>query len=368
MGTRVRSCLVLLMLLFFLPPASGTASAAGVMMPLRTVLEPESIRIGWDGQAATAQHWDGRLLRVIPGSEVAFLDEREIPLEAPVATLAGVTFVPSNVFESFLGTLLPPYPKPTFTLVRAGDRSWFVGCVSGTRGYCQTPEIDAADSPGWAETPAGTPTERVWLLPDEEEAVLDAFLARVAADLREATGDAYSLAPGAGVTLKTALSADAPTVSLPVERRIGTCVVNFNAGGGNYNNMLNAVRATEYLDGIVVQPGSSFSYNTTVGPWNAERGFVVGYAISEGRYVAARGGGVCRTSTVLYGAVVNAGLTVVERHGHSLPVDYVPVGRDATVSYGRADLQFKNNLPHPVRIEAGGTEHRLQVILWELIP
>lgn len=365
MGTMVKCSLIGLMLLVFSLAAGGTA-AAGIMMPFRAVLEREGIRVGWDGQAATGQHWDGRLLRVVPGSAVGFLDEREISLEAPVTVLAGMTYVPSTVFEDFLGTLPPPYPELAFTLVQAGERSWVVGRVAEARGYWRESAHYSGD-PKADGIPAGVLVDRVWLLPANDETVLDAFLARVAADLQEATENTYSLAPGADQALKTALSGDVRLVSLPVQCRIGTCAVNFNAGGNNYNNMLNAVKATEYLDGTVVEPGGIFSYNRTVGPWTAGRGYVVGYAISEGRYVAARGGGVCRASTVLYGAVLDAGLEVVERHGHSLPVGYVPVGRDATVSYGRADLRFRNHLPHPVRIEAGGTVHRLQVTLWEII-
>ena len=32
---------------------------------------------------------------------------------------------------------------------------------------------------------------------------------------------------------------------------------------------------------------------------------------------------------------------VLERHGHSLPVKYVPEGMDATVSYGYKDFVFQ---------------------------
>jgi len=36
-------------------------------------------------------------------------------------------------------------------------------------------------------------------------------------------------------------------------------------------------------------------------------------------------------------------LEIIERTNHSLPVSYVPLGRDATVNYNNIDLKFKNN-------------------------
>ncbi|MBE0467167.1 MAG: VanW family protein [Candidatus Desulforudis sp.] len=362
MRKRTNRLVLPLLLLIFCLVTAGTAEAA-VMMPLRPVLEREGVGVGWDGEAATARHWDGRLLRVIPGSAVAYLDGREIPLKAPAVKLAGMVFVPSTLFESFLGTLDPVYPAPAFTQVRAGECSWFLGWDDGAWGYRFQPlEITTLNADG---TPCEPEADRVWLLPPGDETILNDFLSRVETELK-AVG--YALAPGAGAALRNAVTAGLESVSLPVERRLGFCEVRFNPGGSNHNNMLNAVKAAEYLNGTVLAPKQVFSYNATVGPRTAERDFVVGYAISGGRHVPARGGGVCRTSTVLYGAVLDAGLTVVERHAHSLPVGYVPVGRDATVSYGTADLKFRNNRPYPVWIEAGGTVHRLQVALWEMLP
>jgi hypothetical protein len=363
MRTKKWLLVPLLMLIFFLA-AGGTAGAA-VMIPLRPALEQAGIPVSWDGKAATANLWDGRLLRVVPGSEVAHLGGREIHLEAPAVMLAGVTFVPGTLFAAFMNPSVTEHSGPSFTLVRAGELSWLVGEAVDDLDYWAVAVDFTAGGPDG--NPAGPEVEQVWLLPAGNGAMVSVFLSRVDTELRTVTGNVYSLAPGADVLLKTALARDVQAVSLPVQYRIGACEVRFNPGGNNYNNMLNAVKAAEYLDGVVVPPGEVFSYNATVGPWTAKRGFVVGYAISGGRYVPARGGGVCRTSTVLYGAVLDAGLAVVERHAHSLPVEYAPLGRDATVSYGRADLKFGNNRAHAVRIEAGGTVHRLYVNLWEIV-
>ncbi len=60
------------------------------------------------------------------------------------------------------------------------------------------------------------------------------------------------------------------------------------------------------------------------------------------------GGGICQTSSTLYNAVEGAGLEMIERYSHSREVGYVPAGRDATVSWGGPDFQFKNAHQFPV--------------------
>ena len=41
-----------------------------------------------------------------------------------------------------------------------------------------------------------------------------------------------------------------------------------------------------------------------------------------------------------------------ERKNHSMTVNYLPVGRDATVSYGSVDFKFKNSRSYPIKIGA----------------
>ena len=63
--------------------------------------------------------------------------------------------------------------------------------------------------------------------------------------------------------------------------------------------------------------------------------------------------GNCQVSSTLYDAVLNVpSLVVIERHQHGKSVGYVPLGKDATVSYGTFDLKFRNDTGHDVRIDA----------------
>ena len=62
------------------------------------------------------------------------------------------------------------------------------------------------------------------------------------------------------------------------------------------------------------------------------------------------GGGICQVSSTLYNTVLMADLKIVKRTNHSMPVGYVPAGRDATVSYGTIDFVFENDKTYPVKI------------------
>ena len=57
-------------------------------------------------------------------------------------------------------------------------------------------------------------------------------------------------------------------------------------------------------------------------------------------------------SSTLYLASVYSELTIVERRNHGYPVSYIPLGMDATVSWGFADLKIRNDSPMPVKIQA----------------
>lgn len=102
----------------------------------------------------------------------------------------------------------------------------------------------------------------------------------------------------------------------------------------------------------IMLPGDVFSYNETVGKRTAEAGFFAAPAYSNGNTIQELGGGICQSSSTLYNACVIANLEIVERHNHSFASSYVPLGQDATVSWGGPDFKFANNTNYPIKIEA----------------
>ena len=127
---------------------------------------------------------------------------------------------------------------------------------------------------------------------------------------------------------------------------LGDFTTKFNAGAASRSH--NIALATNLLNGVVIRPGETFSFNQVVGDRTAKRGFQTAPIYQNGRVVPGTGGGVCQVSTTLYNAALLAGLAIVERTHHSMPVPYVPIARDATVAYGSVDLKLRNPYQHPV--------------------
>ncbi len=123
-------------------------------------------------------------------------------------------------------------------------------------------------------------------------------------------------------------------------------------GGSSANRCLNIALAASKIDGYVVNPGERFSYNKVVGPRTEAAGFKSAHVYVGTKVVDGIGGGICQVSSTLYNAVVLADLKTVTRVNHSIPVSYVPLGRDATVSYGTIDYVFENNKSYPISIKA----------------
>lgn len=114
----------------------------------------------------------------------------------------------------------------------------------------------------------------------------------------------------------------------------------------------NILLASSKLNGIVLMPGEQVSFNGTVGRRTEKAGFQVAGVFKNGKHDVDVGGGICQVSTTLYNAALYANLKIVERHNHSMPVAYVPLGRDATVDYGALDLEIQNNTDHAIAINS----------------
>lgn len=131
---------------------------------------------------------------------------------------------------------------------------------------------------------------------------------------------------------------------------IGRCTTRLDPDQRSRN--ANIAIAAEKLDGTTVRPGQEFSFNDTVGERSSELGYGPARVIVDGRSEPGIAGGICQLSSTLYNAALLAGMEIAERRAHSRPVPYLPVGLDATVSYGAADLRWVNALATPVTVRA----------------
>lgn len=115
----------------------------------------------------------------------------------------------------------------------------------------------------------------------------------------------------------------------------------FDASQGNRS--YNIAVAAEALNGLLVAPAQIVSFNENVGPRSSAAGYREAPEIVNNKLVPGIGGGVCQVSTTLYNSLLKGNFEIVNRRPHSIPASYVPVGRDATVTYGGIDFKFKNN-------------------------
>lgn len=120
----------------------------------------------------------------------------------------------------------------------------------------------------------------------------------------------------------------------------------------NYNRSTNISLATQAVNGYVLMPGETFSYNTTVGQRTAARGYKEAGVYVNGAVTTGIGGGICQVSSTLYNAVLRCNLEIVDRSNHTFEPSYVPAGLDATVSWQSPDFKFKNNRNYPIKLSA----------------
>jgi vancomycin resistance protein YoaR len=125
----------------------------------------------------------------------------------------------------------------------------------------------------------------------------------------------------------------------------------------------NILIACKKLNGITIGPNSVFSFNDAVGEGSTKNGFAPGRVLYRDRVAIEPGGGLCQVSSTLYNALLMAGCTIMERHRHSQPVTYVPVGLDATIKYGKKDLKIKNPHQFDLKIEIKANQSSLAAVI-----
>ena len=116
--------------------------------------------------------------------------------------------------------------------------------------------------------------------------------------------------------------------------------------GGTPGRLNNVQLVAELIDGTLIAPGGTFSFNGTTGERTAAKGFQEAPVIINGELQNGLGGGICQVSTTVFNAAFEAGLPITARTNHALYISHYPLGRDATVNYPDLDLKFVNDTAH----------------------
>jgi vancomycin resistance protein YoaR len=198
-----------------------------------------------------------------------------------------------------------------------------------------------------------------------DRAPIDARLdleARTVADGQPGTGiDVFgSLGVLEAAARSASPSVELATVALParvskatlgieeISHVLGSFKTNFAVHDKDRN--FNLKLAASKLNGYVIRPGETFSFNQVVGDRTEKEGYKIAHVITAGEMVDGLAGGTCQISTTLFGASFFAGLEVVNSLPHSRPSTYVTMGLDSTVVYPTVDLVMKNPYDFPVVI------------------
>ena len=150
-------------------------------------------------------------------------------------------------------------------------------------------------------------------------------------------------------TAQLAVAVDHPTRStaqaeaMGITGTVGTYETFY---GGDPNRIHNVQLVAHLVDGALIAPGATFSFNGTTGERTAAKGFLEAPVIVNGELETGLGGGVCQVSTTVFNAAYEAGLPITARTNHALYISHYPLGRDATVDYPDIDLKFVNDTPH----------------------
>jgi len=127
--------------------------------------------------------------------------------------------------------------------------------------------------------------------------------------------------------------------------------------GDFYENKIHNLKiVSQKINNIIINPDEVFSFWKTVGKPDEKNRFKIGRNLIKNNICEDFGGGICQFSSIIYYSALQAGLTILERHSHSVDIykeheRSTPLGADSTVVFGYKDLQFKNGFPFSIQLK-----------------
>ncbi len=164
--------------------------------------------------------------------------------------------------------------------------------------------------------------------------------------------DLYELATqlhSTGSAIKLPVVVKEPEIKLSDTNDLGirelVAVGESDFSGSPRNRIININVGASKFNGLIINPGQEFSFNSFLGDVDAEHGFLPELVIKKTGTVPEFGGGLCQVSSTAFRAAMNAGFPITARRNHSYAVKYyAPQGTDATIYPGVQDMKFINDL------------------------
>ena len=132
-----------------------------------------------------------------------------------------------------------------------------------------------------------------------------------------------------------------------------------------HNKVANLKLACAQVDGLLIRPGETFSFNKVVGNATRRKGYVKGMRLSNGQARPGIGGGICQLANLLHWMVLHSPLTVTQRSTHSFDPfpdngRVLPWGVGCSIVYNYVDLQFRNDTDQTFQLRVGVGDRYLE--------
>jgi vancomycin resistance protein VanW len=156
----------------------------------------------------------------------------------------------------------------------------------------------------------------------------------------------------AWLTSGTAWATTRDTAPLPFRvHRHGSLLLRDLEGAAmalQHGKVTNLRLAAARVDGLLLRPGETFSFNKVVGSCTRRKGYVDGMRLSNGVARSGVGGGICQLANLVHWMVLHSPLTVVERSEHSFDPfpdngRALPWGVGCSIVYNYVDLVVRND-------------------------
>ena len=127
------------------------------------------------------------------------------------------------------------------------------------------------------------------------------------------------------------------------------------------NRVSNIQLMADMVDLHIVQPGETFSLNDFIGRRTLDKGFLNAPMIQGGELIDDVGGGVSQFATTMFNAVFWGGYEDIEHTPHSIYISRYPRLIEATMSWPKPDLVWRNNTDAIVIIDTAHTDTSITV-------
>ncbi|MGH3612558.1 MAG: VanW family protein [Pseudonocardia sp.] len=281
-----------------------------------------------------------------PEDVVAVIDEVARPAVSAPVTLLGEGGTQATITPAVIAAALSFRAEPGGDLTPEINPAVIIEAAK--------PQLAAAEKPGRdasLDFASGTP-------------VITASQDGRGVDYAATLKDLLDVLTGTDPRRITAVYADQPAELTTEELRalgITGLISEFQTGDFKPDSGLNIRRAAEQINGMIIEPGETFSLNGATVPRNAANGYVEAGIIEDGHPSRGVGGGVSQVATTVYNTAYFAGMVDVAHKEHSFYISRYPAGREATVFEGAIDLKFRNDNPTGVLIQTAWTPSSLTV-------